>query len=583
MLPVQFLHVLNSYRCYMVFTNFPYLLFPFQPVLYQLHRSAGSCNKLHIEIRFVVKYEFIRDGMLGAVGVLRGAVQPGDIPDDAIAAGKCRSSQELQHVAGHLLHRSPRRCHRRRLLPRPIPHHPRLLLHLHHRKLDLIILVDFTQLSLTMTIGMGTMALSGASPAVISRSTQPAVFSLGLYLMAIGAGCIKSCVGPFGADQFDGGDAMERPKKSSYFNWFYFAMYVGALVSGSAVVWLQDNFGWLLGFGVPALCTVLAMASFLLGSAMYRYHQPRGSQVVRACQVVVAAVRKRNVVLPHDGFVLYDGPAEERRRMAHTDQFRFLDKAAVAVAVPSSAAAQPWRLCTVTQVEELKAIVRMLPVWATGIVYCMVLVQQPLFPVQGRAMRRRLGVAFAVPAASLNSVYAAAMLVLVPLYDAAVVPAARRLTGSERGLTELQRIGAGMALSVAAMAAAATVEGRRLAAAGEVSIAWQVPQYVLLGASAVLAHIGQLEFFYNQAPDSMRSLCSALGHMTCSLGSYLSSVVVTVVSHATARGGSPGWIADDIDDGHLDRFFWLVAGLSSINLVVFICCAKRYKYKDSIN
>uniref|UniRef100_I1QS63 Major facilitator superfamily (MFS) profile domain-containing protein n=1 Tax=Oryza glaberrima TaxID=4538 RepID=I1QS63_ORYGL len=432
-------------------------------------------------------------------------------------------------------------------------------------------------------IGMGTMALSGASPAVISRSTQPAVFSLGLYLMAIGAGCIKSCVGPFGADQFDGGDAMERPKKSSYFNWFYFAMYVGALVSGSAVVWLQDNFGWLLGFGVPALCTVLAMASFLLGSAMYRYHQPRGSPVVRACQVVVAAVRKRNVVLPHDGFVLYDGPAEEGRRMAHTDQFRFLDKAAVAVAVPSSAAAQPWRLCTVTQVEELKAIVRMLPVWATGIVYCMVLVQQPLFPVQGRAMRRRLGVAFAVPAASLNSVYAAAMLVLVPLYDAAVVPAARRLTGSERGLTELQRIGAGMALSVAAMAAAATVEGRRLAAAGEVSIAWQVPQYVLLGASAVLAHIGQLEFFYNQAPDSMRSLCSALGHMTCSLGSYLSSVVVTVVSHATARGGSPGWIADDIDDGHLDRFFWLVAGLSSINLVVFICCAKRYKYKDSIH
>uniref|UniRef100_A0A0D3HAI5 Major facilitator superfamily (MFS) profile domain-containing protein n=1 Tax=Oryza barthii TaxID=65489 RepID=A0A0D3HAI5_9ORYZ len=322
-------------------------------------------------------------------------------------------------------------------------------------------------------IGMGTMALSGASPAVISRSTQPAVFSLGLYLMAIGAGCIKSCVGPFGADQFDGGDAMERPKKSSYFNWFYFAMYVGALVSGSAVVWLQDNFGWLLGFGVPALCTVLAMASFLLGSAMYRYHQPRGSPVVRACQVVVAAVRKRNVVLPHDGFVLYDGPAEEGRRMAHTGPVQ----AAVAVAVPSSAAAQPWRLCTVTQVEELKAIVRMLP----G------------------------------------------------------------------------------------------------------SIAWQVPQYVLLGASAVLAHIGQLEFFYNQAPDSMRSLCSALGHMTCSLGSYLSSVVVTVVSHATARGGSPGWIADDIDDGHLDRFFWLVAGLSSINLVVFICCAKRYKYKDSIH
>ncbi|KAF0929689.1 hypothetical protein E2562_023037 [Oryza meyeriana var. granulata] len=429
-------------------------------------------------------------------------------------------------------------------------------------------------------IGMGTMTLSAASPAAISRSIQPAVFSLGLYLMAIGSGCIKSCVGPFGADQFDGGDPVERPKKSSYFNWFYFAMYVGGLTSGTAMVWVQDNYGWLIGFGVPALCTVLAMASFLLGSRMYRYHKPRGSPVVRACQVVVAAVRKRNVVLPHDDFVLYDGPAEGRQKLKHTDQFRFLDKAAVAV---GGEAAQPWRLCTVTQVEEVKAIVRMLPVWATGIVYCMVLVQQSLFLVQGRAMRRRLGSAFAIPPASLNSIYAVAVLVLVPLYDRAVVPIARRLTGNERGLSELQRIGAGLVLSVAAMAAAATVEGRRLAAAGEMSIAWQVPQYMLLGASAVFAYVGQLEFFYNQAPDSMRSLCSALGHMTWSLGSYLSSIVVTIVSSTTARGGSPGWIADEINDGHLDRFFWFVAGLSSINLVVFVCCAKRYKDNNELH
>ncbi|EEC75009.1 hypothetical protein OsI_11080 [Oryza sativa Indica Group] len=225
------------------------------------------------------------------------------------------------------------------------------------------------------------------------------------------------------------------------------------------MVWLQDNFGWLVGFGVPALCTVLAMANFLLGSAMYS---------------------KRNVALPHDSFVLYDVSAKVRAEAGAHRPVQVLGQrgeAAAAVAMSSlsgggpeaaAPAAQPWRLCTVTQVDELKVIVRMLPVWtrATGIVYCMVLVQQPLFTVQGRAMRRRLGFgagAFAIPAASLHSVYAAAMLILVPLYDAAVVPAVRRLTSNKRGLTEMQRIGAGMTLSVAAMAAAATVEGRRLA------------------------------------------------------------------------------------------------------------------------
>uniref|UniRef100_A0A0D9XH88 Uncharacterized protein n=1 Tax=Leersia perrieri TaxID=77586 RepID=A0A0D9XH88_9ORYZ len=426
-------------------------------------------------------------------------------------------------------------------------------------------------------IGMGTMTLSAASPAAISRSIQPAVFSVGLYLMAIGSGCIKSCVGPFGADQFDGGDAAERVKKSSYFNWFYFAMYVGGLVSATATVYLQDNIGWLIGFAVPSFCTLLAIASFLLGTDVYRYQHPRGSPLVRAFKVLVAAVRKRHVGGEDQQLVLYDDPSAEKR-LQHTDQFRFLDKAA-AVAVDGGEST-----CTVTQVEEVKSIVRMLPVWATGIVYCMVLVQQSLFLVQGRSMRRRLTHSFSIPPASLNAIYAVAVLLLVPLYDRAVVPIARRLiTGTDRGLSELQRIGAGLLLSVAAMAAAAFVEERRLHAAGEMSIVWQVPQYTLLGASAVFAYVGQLEFFYNQAPDSMRSLCSALGHMTWSLGSYLSTIIVTVVSAVTARGGSPGWIADEINDGHLDRFFWLVAGLSSVNFVVFLFCARRYKDKNQIS
>jgi hypothetical protein len=29
----------------------------------------------------------------------------------------------------------------------------------------------------------------------------------------------------------------------------------------------------------------------------------------------------------------------------------------------------PWRLCTVTRVEELKSVVRLLPIWASGIVF----------------------------------------------------------------------------------------------------------------------------------------------------------------------------------------------------------------------
>jgi peptide/histidine transporter 3/4 len=65
------------------------------------------------------------------------------------------------------------------------------------------------------------------------------------------------------------------------------------------------------------------------------------------------------------------------------------------------------------------------------------------------------------------------------------------------------------------------------------------------------------------------------------VGSYLSSLVVTVVSGITTRGGEPGWIPGNLNEGHLDRFFRLIDALSSLNLVAFVCYAKRYKCKMS--
>jgi solute carrier family 15 (peptide/histidine transporter), member 3/4 len=121
----------------------------------------------------------------------------------------------------------------------------------------------------------------------------------------------------------------------------------------------------------------------------------------------------------------------------------------------------PWRLCTVTQVEELKLIIRMLPIWATGIVFFAVLAQFSLtFLEQGRMMDKQVGV-FAIPPASLASFDAISVIIWLPVYDRVLVPTARRLTGNERGLSELQRFGAGLLLSVLVMMAAALVETRR--------------------------------------------------------------------------------------------------------------------------
>jgi len=243
-------------------------------------------------------------------------------------------------------------------------------------------------------------------------------------------------------------------------------------------------------------------------------------------------------------------------------------------------------------VEELKILVRMLPIWATTIIFSAVYAQNSsLFVEQGMVLDKQLG-SFNIPPASLSTFDVISVIIWIRLYDRILVPIARKFTGREKGFSELQRIGIGLVLSILAMVSAALVELKRLEVARSeglihekvyvpMSILWQIPQYFLVGAAEVFTAIGQVDFFYDQGPDAMRSLCSAFALVTVSVGDYVSSIILTLVSYITTQGGNPGWIPDNLNEGHLDRFFWLIAGISLVNLVVFVGCASRYRYKKA--
>ncbi|CAM0884184.1 unnamed protein product [Alopecurus aequalis] len=444
----------------------------------------------------------------------------------------------------------------------------------------------------------------GVVTASASAALQSAVFYAGLYVVALG-GALSPVMASFGADQF-GDDESERGRQSSFFNWFYFSINMGSLFGGTVLVWVQTTHGWRLGYGITALLAVLAVVLFFAGTAAYRRHQPPGgSPLTRIAQVVVAAARKCDVVAPDDSALLHECEGDDgmsaiqgSRRLAHTDQFSFLDKAAVETADDKVAGpASPWRLCTVTQVEELKCVLRMLPVWACGIIFAAAYTQMSTtFILQGDTLDPRVG-SFRVPAAVLSVFDTLSVMVWVPLYDRAVVPLARRLTGHSRGFTQLARMGVGFVILTLAMLLAGTLEVARrqvLARHGTfvgvdgteyvpMSIFWQVPQYVVVGAAEVFTFIGQMEFFYDQAPDAMRSVCSGLAAAAFALGNYASSALVAVVVRATARGGRLGWIPDDINDGHLDYFFWLLAMLCVGNFGAYLVVARWYNYKKTVD
>eukprot|EP00604_Paraphysomonas_vestita_P001050 CAMPEP_0174822468 /NCGR_PEP_ID=MMETSP1107-20130205/15903_1 /TAXON_ID=36770 /ORGANISM="Paraphysomonas vestita, Strain GFlagA" /LENGTH=222 /DNA_ID=CAMNT_0016041413 /DNA_START=1139 /DNA_END=1804 /DNA_ORIENTATION=- len=109
-----------------------------------------------------------------------------------------------------------------------------------------------------------------------------------------------------------------------------------------------------------------------------------------------------------------------------------------------------------------------------------------------------------------------------------------------------------------------------------VSVFWQIPQYFLVGISEIFASITSLEFFYSQAPTSMRSVSQALNLFTTALGSWLMIPLVLIVNSG-AFGDE--WIPENLDDGHLANYFFLLAGIMAINQLVFYRISSGYQYK----
>uniref|UniRef100_A0A0D9Z1U6 Major facilitator superfamily (MFS) profile domain-containing protein n=1 Tax=Oryza glumipatula TaxID=40148 RepID=A0A0D9Z1U6_9ORYZ len=427
-----------------------------------------------------------------------------------------------------------------------------------------------------------------------ASALQLGVYFGGLYIIAFGNGGTKPNISTIGADQFDEFDPREKMHKMSFFNWWMFTIFVGILFSSTVLVYLQDNVSWSVGYGIPTLGLLVSISIFLAGTPLYRHKVPQGSPFTRMGKVVAAAVWKWRVPVPADAKELHELELEEytrkrKFRMDSTNAMRFLNKAAVK---EDGSPAARWSLCTVTQVEETKQIVKVIPLLATMFVPCTLIAQtNTLFVKQGRTMDRHIGRHFQIPPASLVAFVTLSMLVAVVVYDRLFVPAIRKYTKNPRGITLLKRMGVGLLLQVVAMATASLMESRRLgyarrhgldAAAAEVPVPLTIfellPQYVLMGVADAFLVVGKIEFFYDQAPESMKSLGTAMSLTAYGVGNVLSSFLLSLVSRVTRERGD-AWVTNNLNASHLDYYYGFLTVLGAINAVVFVALSSRYRYK----
>ncbi|KAH6834042.1 Major facilitator superfamily protein [Perilla frutescens var. hirtella] len=399
------------------------------------------------------------------------------------------------------------------------------------------------------------------------------VFYLSLYLAAFAEGGMRPCIQAFGADQFDEENINESKAKNSFFNWWYFSMAGGSLLALLILNYIQENLSWQLGFGIPCIVMCFALLLYLLGSFTYRFrlNNDEKNPFIRISRVFMNAVRNRHATL---------ASAEEQTK------FKFLDKAVLA----PDASAEGESLCSKRDMDDAKAILKLLPIWLTCLGYAIVLSQSStLFTKQGKTMDREIMHGFEIPAATLQSLISITVILSIPLYDRVLVPVARAMTKKPAGITMLQRVGTGLFISFLSMVIAALVERRRLATAAEygvvddeavpMSVWWLAPQYVLFGVSEVFVVVGLQEFFYDQVPNELKSIGLAMYLSILGIGDFLSSLLISVIESITSRDGHESWFSNNMNRAHLDYFYWLLAGLSAVIMAAYGYFAKFYVYK----
>ncbi|MED6204808.1 hypothetical protein PIB30_012309 [Stylosanthes scabra] len=404
-------------------------------------------------------------------------------------------------------------------------------------------------------------------------------------LISIGGGGVF-CSLPFGADQLN--NKKERVLES-FISWYIASQAIAVVFSLTGIVYIQDHFGWKLGFGVPAALMLLSTVLFFLLSHRYVKHKPHKSLLTSFAQVIVVAFKNRNLPLPptHDGNGILYHHHKDSTLVAPTHKLRFLNKACM-IRENTNSSNGAWSVCTIEQVEELKAIIKVIPLWSSGFMLSISSSQSSFVLLQAKTMNRHITSRFQIPAGSFAVFIMISVFITAGVYDRVIIPLASKLRGKPVRISAKNRMGIGLFFCFLDMVVSAVVENtrRRKAiregfidnpeAVLDMSAMWLIPHNVLNGMAEAFNAIGQSEFYYSEFPRSMSSIAAALYSLGSAIGNLIASLIFSIVDNVTSKGGEESWVSDNINKAHYDKYYWVLAIMGALNLVYYLVCNWAY-------
>ncbi|CAF2085651.1 unnamed protein product [Brassica napus] len=407
--------------------------------------------------------------------------------------------------------------------------------------------------------------------------SQLGVLYTAITLASIGTGGTRFTLATAGANQYE-----KTKDQGSFFNWFFFTTYLAGAISATAIVYSEDNVSWTFGFGLCVAANFFSFLVFILGRRFYKHDKPLGSPFTSLLRVIFAAVFKRKAVVSTN-----EKDYHSESLSMPTNSLRFFNRAALKQedeVKPDGTVHNPWRLCSVQQVEDFKAVIRIIPL-ALAIIFLStpIAMQLSLTVLQGLVMDRRLGPNFKIPAGSLQVITLLSTCLFIMVNDRLLYPFYQRLTG--KFLTPLQQVGIGHVFNILSMAVTAIVEAKRLkivenghflesSSIADMSVLWLFPPLVIVGIGEAFHFPGNVALCYQEFPESMRSTATSITSVVIGICFYTSTALIDLIQRTTA------WLPDDINHGRVDNVYWVLVIGGVLNLGYFLVCSWLYKYRN---
>lgn len=365
---------------------------------------------------------------------------------------------------------------------------------------------------------------------ILSLSTHDLnLFTLGLVVVAVSAGGIKSSVSANVGDQFD---KSNEHLMSKVYGWFYFSINAGSVLSTILIPYLYKKYGADIAFGVPGILMVIATMMFWLGRKSYVRVPPSGMK--KENFLFITGYYLYKLVSNRNGKTVWEALAEKYSTEA---------------------------------LDGVRAVYRVLMVFAFIPIFW-AMWDQCLSEWVLQATKLDLNIfGLTFLPEQIQTVNPFFLLTLIPVFTYGVYPFIEKLGIT---VTPLRKIGAGLFLTGLSFVIIAIVQGG-IDKGFHPSVWWQILAYLILSAGEVLVSITGLEYAYTQAPKSMKSTMSAIWLLTVALGNIF---VAGVNGSIANKGFFSKFIGAD--------YYWLFVGILSVFLVIYLLVSKRLPEKSYV-